>query len=486
MPRKNTLSSKRKSSPRRRSSHRSKNRISRTKTLYLSLAVVVVCAALIAASILFAAPQPKETEVSIAPTEERNEADARRPETPAFPPEDSVQADSAQSGSAQENSTESGSALRENGTSAAEQTSASSNKTAAASRTSAAEHTSGTANKTSAAEHTPAANKTSAAEHTSAANKTSVAEHTTAALAQSAATKKSAVKAVAQKTAAQSSSAQKSTPHASLQSAQQTAAHKSAAQKTAVQTAAKVPAGGGAIEPNNGQQIKPQPLFVIPDAKSGATLYFVFDDAGQNVKALEKYTTLPFPVAVAVLPKLTYSKQCAQKIRASGNIVMLHQPMQALNANINPGPGAITPDMGVRDIMKTVRTNIAEIGPVAGLNNHEGSRITENEIQIGAVLDEAASEHVFFLDSRTTAQTRAPQAALERGMSIYERDVFLDDTVNRAEILKQLYRALDIANKKGKAVIIGHVDKSADIIPALLREMYPDLIKKGYRFGKLK
>ncbi len=420
-----------------------------------------MCAALIAASILFAAPQPKETEVSIAPTEERNEADARRPETPASPPENSAQADRVQSGSAQENSTESGSSLRENGISAAEQTSASSNKTAASSRT-------------------------SAAEHTSAVNKTSAAEHTSASPAQSAATKKSAVKAVAQKTAAQSSSAQKSTPHASLQSAQQTAAHKSAAQKTAVQTAAKVPAGGGAIEPNNGQQIKPQPLFVIPDAKSGATLYFVFDDAGQNVKALEKYTTLPFPVAVAVLPKLTYSKQCAQKIRASGNTVMLHQPMQALNANINPGPGAITPDMGVRDIMKTVRTNIAEIGPVAGLNNHEGSRITENEIQIGAVLDEAASEHVFFLDSRTTAQTRAPQAALERGMCIYERDVFLDDTVNRAEILKQLYRALDIANKKGKAVIIGHVDKSADIIPALLREMYPDLIKKGYRFGKLK
>jgi uncharacterized protein len=251
-------------------------------------------------------------------------------------------------------------------------------------------------------------------------------------------------------------------------------------------SSAEVPAGGGAIEPGNGQQIKPQPLFVIPQAAAGATLYFVFDDAGQNVKALEKYTTLPFPIAVAVLPKLTYSKQCAQKIRASGNTVMLHQPMQALNEKINPGPGAITPNMSVQEIMNTIKINIAEIGPVAGLNNHEGSKITENEIQIGAVLDEAQTEGVFFLDSRTTAQTRAPQAALERGITIYERDVFLDDTVNRAAILEQVYRALDIANKKGKAVIIGHVDKSVDIIPALLREMYPDLVKKKYTFGKLK
>ena len=36
------------------------------------------------------------------------------------------------------------------------------------------------------------------------------------------------------------------------------------------------------------------------------------------------------------------------------------------------------------------------------------------------------------------------------------------------------------ANKNGSAIIIGHVDKSVKILPALLREMYPELKQAGY------
>ena len=223
--------------------------------------------------------------------------------------------------------------------------------------------------------------------------------------------------------------------------------------------------------------------YQIPAAVNGATLVFIFDDAGQSVARLKRYTTLPFPVTIAVLPQLAHSKDCADAIRASGKEVMLHQPMQAENLKVNPGPGAITPQMSTFDIAETLKRNIAEVGPIKGLNNHEGSLITEDVIKIGAVLDVAAEDGIYFVDSRTTAATKAPQAALERDMSIFERDVFLDDVVNKDEILKQIYRALGIANKKGKAIIIGHVDKSADIIPALLRDMYPYLKMKGYTFS---
>jgi len=157
--------------------------------------------------------------------------------------------------------------------------------------------------------------------------------------------------------------------------------------------------------------------------------------------------------------------------------------MQAENLKINPGAGAITPEMTTFEIASLVKKNLDEIGPVAGLNNHEGSLITEDSIKIGTVLDVAAERKIYFVDSRTTANTKAPQAALERDMPILERDVFLDDVVNRKEILAQIYRALGIANKKGKAIIIGHVDKSADIIPELLGEMYPFLKQKGYTFA---
>ena len=230
-------------------------------------------------------------------------------------------------------------------------------------------------------------------------------------------------------------------------------------------------------------EVQPVPVFDIPPAVKGAVLVFVFDDAGLNPANVKRYTVLPFPVTIAVLPKLSHSRECAEITRASGNEVILHQPMQAVNLKVNPGPGAILPDMSTFEIASVLKENLSEIGPVKGLNNHEGSLITQDVIKIGTVLDVADEVGIFFLDSRTTAETKAPQAALERGIQIYERDVFIDDVITRRVMLSEIYRGINIANKKGAAIMIGHVDKSVGILPALLADLYPHLVKNGYRFS---
>lgn len=231
-------------------------------------------------------------------------------------------------------------------------------------------------------------------------------------------------------------------------------------------------------------QEKPFP-FTIPQAKNGATLVIIIDDAGLNVSNTKKYTALPFPLTIAVLPKLSHTKDCAYAVRSSGKELILHQPMQSLNHNLNPGPGKITVDMSFAEISSIVNENLAELGPgVKGINNHEGSEVTEDVLRIGAVLDVCLENKIYFLDSRTTANTKAPQAALERDMKIFEKaGPYIDNVVSREAMLKEMYKALDFANKNGKAIIIGHVDKSANILPALLSDMYPYLIKAGYRFA---
>lgn len=221
--------------------------------------------------------------------------------------------------------------------------------------------------------------------------------------------------------------------------------------------------------------------YSIPPAKNGATLVFIIDDGGYDTYNLKLYTSLPFPIAIAVLPKLAHSKDCAAIVRNSGQELMLHQPMQAQNLKLNPGAGAILPDMSLSEVYKQVLENIAEIGPIKGLNNHEGSLITCDVMKIGAVLDAVLDNGIFFVDSRTSAQTKAPQAALERDMKILERDVFIDDIISKDEMLAQIYRGLGIANKNGKVIMIGHVDKSAKILPQLLNDMYPYLKQKGYK-----
>lgn len=219
----------------------------------------------------------------------------------------------------------------------------------------------------------------------------------------------------------------------------------------------------------------------IPPAVNGAKLVLIFDDGGQNLSQLESFLALPFPVTVAVLPKLAHSKQAAERVRKSGKELMLHQPMQAINLSVNPGSGAITPDMTLYEIETCLRENIAEIGPVRGLNNHEGSLICEDEVKIGTVLQVSSNMGLYFVDSRTTSQTRVPQAAMSLGLSYYERNVFIDNTKNRADIISEIMKGVSIANKNGAAIMIGHV-WSADVLPEILSELYPLLSGKGYVF----
>lgn len=226
-----------------------------------------------------------------------------------------------------------------------------------------------------------------------------------------------------------------------------------------------------------------KPDYNFPMAKNGAQLIFVFDDGGQNLNHLKPFLQLPFPFTVAVLPDLAHSVETAAQVRRSGNEVILHQPMQSISPTVNPGPGAIKPGMTESEITALMFHNINQIGPIAGLNNHEGSAITADAEMMAVVMRVASESGIYFLDSRTNVETKVPYVAGELGYSYYERNgYFLDNEKTKENALKELRRNLDIANKTGSVIMIGHI-WSADFLPAFLQEVYPELVKKGYTFS---
>ena len=148
----------------------------------------------------------------------------------------------------------------------------------------------------------------------------------------------------------------------------------------------------------------------------------------------------------------------------------------------NPGPGAILPDMDPYEIAQTVKANLDSLGGgVKGVNNHEGSLVTENYIQMGAVLTVTKERGIYFLDSRTTSQSSVPDVASSLNVEYLARYApFLDNEISRSSMLQMIYKGLELANKNGYAVMIGHVDKSVDILPQLLNDIYPYLVQAGY------
>lgn len=225
------------------------------------------------------------------------------------------------------------------------------------------------------------------------------------------------------------------------------------------------------------------PIQDLPELPSKGKLIFVFDDAGHNLEQLQYFLDLPFPCTIAVLPKLPNSIETARRIRAAGKELILHQPMQALNPNINPGDGAVKPGMDREEIKKIVASNVEEIGPIAGMNNHEGSLITSDEKAMEAVLELCREKNIYFLDSRTSSKSVVPQVAKKLNMSIWERAVFLDNKRDKAYMKKQIIEGLEIASQRGEAIMIGHVF-TVDLA-ILLKEMYSDLTQEGYTFSTI-
>lgn len=228
---------------------------------------------------------------------------------------------------------------------------------------------------------------------------------------------------------------------------------------------------------------KNAPIPELPELPKKGRLIFVFDDAGHNLEHLKHFVNLPFPCTIAVLPKLPLSKDAAEMIRNAGKEVILHQPMQALNVNIDPGPGAVKHGMEAETIKKIVASNIEELSPIAGMNNHEGSMITADEMAMKAVLELCMEKEIYFLDSRTNVDSVVPSVAASLNFPIWERAVFIDNKKTRDYMEKQIIKGLKVAAEKGNAIMIGHVFTVE--LAKLLLEMYPKLENEGFVFSTI-
>jgi len=217
-----------------------------------------------------------------------------------------------------------------------------------------------------------------------------------------------------------------------------------------------------------------------PPAKSVeklGTVVFIIDDAGNNLRELDPFLRVPGPLTIAVLPGLPHSAEAAKRIRAAGKEVFLHQPMEAIGGQ-NPGPGAIYSGMSAGEIRAVLKRNVDEIGPITGMNNHQGSKITMDTAAVETILAFCAENNLLFLDSRTTADTVVPSAAQKLGIKIGERDTFIDNEQDKESMIRYIVSGLAKARKTGSTVMIGHT-WSPELAP-ILAEQYPKLIEQGY------
>lgn len=225
------------------------------------------------------------------------------------------------------------------------------------------------------------------------------------------------------------------------------------------------------------------PLEKITEPPAGrGKLYLVIDDVGYNLEQLDNYLDLPIPMTFALLPGLEFSRAAQEQIARSGDEMILHQPIEPLGDE-DPGPGALYVGMQPEEMRKIVNKNLDQLPRVIGVNNHMGSKGTANPELMEALFSVLKGRQLYFLDSRTTADTVGNTVAEKLGMPFSERNVFLDNIEDPLEIELALSSALEVARSQGYAVMIGHVWSRE--LASTLSLWYGKIEDRGYEFVHL-
>ncbi len=218
----------------------------------------------------------------------------------------------------------------------------------------------------------------------------------------------------------------------------------------------------------------PTPRPMPPPGKRGR-LAILLDDGGQKMELVPAAGKLPAEIGVAVLPFLPFSAETAFAMNETGHEIWLHLPMEAMGDS-DPGPGALMVGMSDSELRDAVFMAINNIPHVVGINNHMGSKATANLRMMTVMMQDLAAMDLAFLDSRTTVDTVAEEAARIQGVKTGRRHVFLDNERTEDAIRKQLEEAVYRARMEGEIIAIGHLN---EVTIAVLASELPGLDRRG-------
>lgn len=209
-----------------------------------------------------------------------------------------------------------------------------------------------------------------------------------------------------------------------------------------------------------------------------ADLVIVMDDLGYSLARAERVLTLPAPVTLGLLPFAPDTAAIARRARHSGHELILHLPMEPLPATRAQRllPGTLTVDMPAEQFEAHMDAALRAVPGLVGLNNHTGSRLTQDAAAMRRLMGYLAQRNLMFLDSRTTPATVAYAMAREARVPALERDVFLDHVPRVTAMEREFQRALGIARRNGHAIVIAHpYAVSLDFLQRALTDLPEDV-----------
>lgn len=204
-------------------------------------------------------------------------------------------------------------------------------------------------------------------------------------------------------------------------------------------------------------------------------LAIVIDDFGYRQQNEQKIISLSPNITIAVLPYSPHAKRMSTLANKQGNEVIIHLPMAPLSKQPLEKE-TLFPYMGEEEVNQIIANAVERVPYAIGVNNHMGSLMTSDLKGMEHVMKALNQYSFFYLDSKTIGKTQVMNAAQNYNIPVLVRDVFLDDKQNEIAIAHQFDIAIELARKKGQAIVIGHpYPQTVNVLTKKLSELPSDI-----------
>ena len=194
----------------------------------------------------------------------------------------------------------------------------------------------------------------------------------------------------------------------------------------------------------------------MPKTENRAMIAIVMDDMGLNGQENLAVMELPAPLTLAYLPYGENVQAQVDDAKRRGHEILLHLPMEPSLASADPGPNALLTSYDQIELLQRIDWNLRRFTGYVGVNNHMGSRFTQDAEAMTAVIDVLKSRGLLYLDSLTSPHSIAYDLARQEGVAAAKRHVFLDHEDDSLFIAGQIAATERIAKRQGFAIAIGH------------------------------
>ena len=202
----------------------------------------------------------------------------------------------------------------------------------------------------------------------------------------------------------------------------------------------------------------------------------VIDDMGLDRTRALKMIELKGPLTLSLMTYADGLPGLVDLARKGGHEILAHLPMQPLDPKEHPGPGALMVNMDEPTIRRVMAADLDGWKGYVGVNNHMGSKFTQDRTRMTVVMEELKNRGLLWLDSKTIGDTTGPAVAKAAGVPYVERDVFLDNVETVEAVTAQLEILATTAKSHGSAIGIGHPHDSTI---AALKQWLPGLAARG-------